>query len=341
MKFASFQYKHIFLAGLIIPVLTCCSYFQRGEYIYNEGGTQGTSYHIIYQSPKSIDLHDSIKNIFHRFDLSLSSYIPNSIISKVNRNEDVNLDLYFDQVFKASRDVYKQSEGLFDITVAPLVNAWGFGPERKLHMDTAIVDSLLQVVGMEKVKMTGRKIVKSDPRVKIDVNAIAQGYSCDIVAGFLERMGVKNYLVEIGGEIVAKGHNAEGNVWRVGVDRPAEGSMIPGRELQAVVELKNKGLATSGNYRKFIEENGVKYAHTINPKTGYPVMSNLLSATIVAKDCITADAYATVCMVAGLEKSKEIIKRVGGLEAYLIYSDQNGEYKIYATKGMEKMLAEE
>lgn len=332
--------KVVVFLGFIIPLLNGCSFLQKGEYFYNEGGTQGTSYHIVYQNPKNFDLHDSIKNILHRFDLSLSSYIPNSTISKVNRNEEVELDFYFTEVFAASLEVYKQSEGLFDITVAPLVNAWGFGPERKLNMDKKVVDSLLQVIGMDKVKIADNRIQKTDPRVKIDVNAIAQGYSCDVVASFLEGMGIRNYLVEIGGEIVSKGHNAEGNTWRVGIDRPAEGSMIPGQELQAVVELKNKGLATSGNYRKFIEENGVKYAHTINPKTGYPVMSNLLSATIVAKDCMTADAYATVCMVAGLEKSKEIIQKVGGLEAYLIYSDENGEYKIYTTKGMEKMIAD-
>ncbi len=330
--------KVVVFLSLILPLLNGCSFLQKGEYFYNEGGTQGTSYHIVYQNPQNIDLHDSIKNILHRFDLSLSSYIPNSIISKVNRNEDVKLDFHFTEVFAASLEVYKQSEGLFDITVAPLVNAWGFGPERKLHMDKKVVDSLLQVIGMDKVNIADGRIRKTDPRVKVDVNAIAQGYSCDVVAGYLEDLGIRNYLVEIGGEIVSKGHNAEGNTWRVGIDRPAEGSMIPGQELQAVVELKNKGLATSGNYRKFIEENGVKYAHTINPKTGYPVMSNLLSATIIAKDCMTADAYATVCMVAGLEKSKEIIQKVGGLEAYLIYSDENGEYKIYTTKGMEKMI---
>lgn len=330
----------VVVLSLILPLLNGCSFLQKGEYFYNEGGTQGTSYHIVYQNPQNIDLHDSIKNILLRFDLSLSSYIPNSVISKVNRNEDVKLDFYFTEVFAASLEVYKQSEGLFDITVSPLVNAWGFGPERKLTMDKKVVDSLLQVIGMDKVKIADNRIQKIDPRVKIDVNAIAQGYSCDVVASFLEGMGIRNYLVEIGGEIVSKGHNAEGNTWRVGIDRPAEGSMIPGQELQAVVELKNKGLATSGNYRKFIEENGVKYAHTINPKTGYPVMSNLLSATIIAKDCMTADAYATVCMVAGLEKSKEIIQKVGGLEAYLIYSDENGEYKIYTTKGIEKMIAD-
>lgn len=339
MKQGAHSFKLYFCLCLIIPLVVSCSRFQKGEYFYNEGGTQGTSYHIIYQNPENKDLHDSIKSILHRFDLSLSSYIPNSVISKINRNEEVKLDFHFTEVFQTSLDVYKQSEGLFDITVAPLVNAWGFGPERKLNMDKKIVDSLLQVIGMEKVKIVDGRIEKTDPRVKIDVNAIAQGYSCDVVADFLEDMGVRNYLVEIGGEIVSKGHNAEGNTWRVGIDRPAEGSMIPGQELQAVVELKNRGLATSGNYRKFIEENGVKYAHTINPKTGYPVMSNLLSATIVAKDCMTADAYATVCMVTGLEKSKEIIEKVGGLEAYLIYSDENGEYKIYATKGMEKMIA--
>lgn len=323
--------------------LSSCSYFQRGEYLFNEGGIQGTSYHIVYQSSDKTDLHDSIKRILHEFDMSLSSYIPNSIISRINKNdENVIPDKYFTEVFNKSIEVYNQSEGMFDITIAPLVNAWGFGPERKLRMDEQVIDSLLQIIGMEKAELKNGKIVKTDPRVKIDVNAIAQGYSCDVVADFLERMGCRNYLVEIGGEIKARGKNPEGRAWRVGIDRPAEGNMVPGsQELQAIVSLKNRSLATSGNYRKFIEENGVKYAHTINPKTGYPVKSNLLSATIVAKNCITADAYATVCMVAGLEKSKEIISRVRGLDAFLIYSDMNGEYQIFMTKGMEKMIASE
>jgi thiamine biosynthesis lipoprotein len=193
---------------------------------------------------------------------------------------------------------------------------------------------------MDKVKLDHGHIVKKDPRVRLDVNAIAQGYSCDVIARFLDRMGIRNYLVEIGGEIHAHGKNPDGNSWRVGIDKPTEGNMIPGQELQTVVELKNRSLATSGNYRKFFEENGVKYAHTINPKTGYPVKSNLLSATIVAKDGITADAYATVCMVAGLEKSKEILRQVGGMEAYLVYGDEKGNYKVYMTKGMEKIIQE-
>ncbi|HEX3007726.1 MAG TPA: FAD:protein FMN transferase [Bacteroidales bacterium] len=329
--------KNIWLL-LASGILFSCSFFDKGEYLVNEGGIQGTSYHIVYQSEDNIDYHDSIARILHEFDMSLSSYVPNSLISKVNRNEADKLDTYFTDVFKKSAEVNKVSEGLFDITVAPLVNAWGFGPERKLHMDSTVVDSLLQVIGMEKVKLENGRLVKSDPRVKIDVNAIAQGYSCDVIAEFFDRMGIKNFLIEIGGEIHAHGKNPEGEAWRVGVDKPVEGNVVAGQTFQAVVKLKNRSLATSGNYRKFIIEDGVKYSHTINPKTGYPVSSNLLSATIIARDCITADAYATVCMVAGLEKSKEIIESVGGLEAYLIYSNEKGEYMVYATKGMEKLI---
>lgn len=326
---------------LFLFVFSSCSMFNHGEYLFNEGGIQGTSYHIVYQSPDNIDYHDSIAKILHEFDLSLSSYIPNSVISKVNKNQDVVLDKYFIDIFNASLKVYKESEGLFDITVAPLVNAWGFGPEKKIKVDSTVIDSLLQVVGMEKVKLENNQLIKTDTRVKVDVNAIAQGYSCDVVARFFDKMGIKNYLIEIGGEINARGKNPDGNPWRVGIDKPTEGNMTPGNELQTVVKLKNRSLATSGNYRKFFEEDGVKYAHTINPKTGYPVMSNLLSATIVAKDCMTADAYATVCMVAGLQKSIEIIEKNKNLEAYLIYSDDKGNYKVYTTKGMDKMTESE
>lgn len=331
----TFRFLFSFLFTLLL--LSSCT-FNRGEYIMNEGAAQGTSYHIIYQSPDSIDYHDSIKRILKEFDMSLSSYLPNSIISRINKNDStVVVDNYFTEVYNKSEEAYKKSDGLFDITVGPLVNAWGFGPERKQHMDSAVVDSILHFIGMGKVSLEKGKIVKKDPRIKLDVNAIAQGYSCDIVADFLERMGIHNYLVEIGGEVNAHGKNPENKRWRIGIDRPEDGNLIPGQTLQTVVTLKNRSLATSGNYRKFIEENGVKYAHTINPKTGYPVMSNLLSATIVADDCMTADAYATICMVSGLEKSIEIIQKTKGLDAYLIYSNEKGEFKVYSTKGMDRM----
>lgn len=331
-------YFNLFCVTLCTLIISVSCTYNKGEYIMNEGAAQGTSYHIIYQSPDSIDYHDSIKHILKEFDMSLSSYVPNSIISRINKNDTTAIpDKYFMEVYKKSEEAYTKSDGLFDITVGPLVNAWGFGPERRKHMDSTVVDSILQFIGMEKLALKNGKIIKKDSRIKLDVNAIAQGYSCDVIALFLERRGIHNYLVEIGGEVNASGKNPDNKSWRIGIDRPEDGNLIPGKTLQTVVALKNRSLATSGNYRKFIEENGVKYAHTINPKTGYPVLSNLLSATIVADDCMTADAYATICMVAGLEKSIDIINKTPELDAYLIYSNEKGEFKVFSTKGMDRM----
>jgi thiamine biosynthesis lipoprotein len=320
----------------------CLDSPKTGIYSKMAGFAQGTSYHITCEVPDTIDLQPQVDSILQAFDRSLSSYDSNSVISKINRNEDLTVDLLFTNVFIKSEEVFRASGGVFDITVMPLVNAWGFGPGKREPVDPARIDSLLEFVGMEKVKIENGKIVKSDPRVQIDVNAIAQGYSVDIVAEFFEKMGSENYMVEIGGEIRAKGVNQNGRIWRIGIDRPDFGNMIPGAELEAIVELKNKSLATSGNYRKFYEENGIKYTHSIDPETGYPSKHSLLSATIVTDDCMTADAYATVCMVGGLEKSKEILKSHPELEGFLIYGDgETGEYRLYVTEGMKKWVIEE
>jgi FAD:protein FMN transferase len=320
---------------------SCSSSEKNGVYLKIAGFTQGTSYHITYELKDTVDLQPQIDSILHAFDLSLSSYDSSSIISKINRNEDVVVDASFEEVFNKSLDVFIASSGIFDITVMPLVNAWGFGPGPRERMDSAQIDSLLDFVGMEKVKMVNHRVIKTDPRVQLDVNALAQGYSVDIVTEFLDGLGSKNYLVEIGGEIRAKGVNGNGNTWRVGIDKPEFNNMVPGADLVAILELENKSLATSGNYRKFYEENGVKYTHSIDPHTGYPAKQSLLSATIVADDCITADAYATVCMVAGLEKSKEILRLHPELDAYLIYGDDTGTYQLYVTKGMKGKVVEE
>jgi thiamine biosynthesis lipoprotein len=320
---------------------SCTSPGKTGIYFKIAGFAQGTSYHIIYEMPDTIDLQPQIDSILHAFDLSLSAYDSTSIISKINRNEDVLIDDLFTQVFIKSTEIFISSDGIFDITVMPLVNAWGFGPKSRETIDSARIDSLLVFVGMGKVRLENGKVIKSDPRVQLDVNAIAQGYSVDIVTGFLDGLGVQNYMVEIGGEIRAKGINPAGKIWRIGIDKPEFGNIIPGAEIEAVVELKNKALATSGNYRKYYEENGIKYTHSIDPKTGYPAQQSLLSATIIADDCITADAYATVCMVGGLEKSKKILAQHPELEAYLIFGDDTGVYQLFITEGMKRMVLEE
>jgi FAD:protein FMN transferase len=333
--------KPLLIAIVFLAFITACNKTGRNSvYLKIAGFTQGTTYHITYEMPDTIDLQPKIDSILHAFDLSLSEYDSNSVISRINRNEDVIVDDLFTEVFRMSDEVFKTSGGIFDITVMPLVNAWGFGPKARQTMDSVRIDSILEFVGMQKVKLENGKIIKSDPRVQLDVNALAQGYSVDIVTGFFDGLGSKNYVVEIGGEIRAKGINPTGTFWRIGIDKPEFGNIIPGAELEAIVELKNKALATSGNYRKYYEENGVKYTHSIDPKTGYPAKQSLLSATIIADDCITADAYATVCMVGGLEKSKEILSKHPELEAYLIYGDETGVYQLFITTGMKKLVAE-
>jgi thiamine biosynthesis lipoprotein len=231
------------------------------------------------------------------------------------------------------------TDGAFDITVAPIINALGFGSRKDtLNVDSTMIDSLLQYVGMAKVKLVNGKIEKTDPQVKLDVNALAQGYSVDIVSRFLEDHGIRNYLVEIGGEIRARGKNAAGQIWKVGIDKPMEGNLVPGADLQAVIRLQGRSLATSGNYRKFYERNGMKFVHIVNPKTGYPAISNLLSATVITKDCLTADAYATSLMVFGLERSIQFLHDNRFLEAYLVYADEKGQFQVYATPGLKKFL---
>ena len=303
------------------------------------GFTQGTTYSIIYQHPILNDIQQDIDSLLRVFDSSLSSYDSSSIISAINRNElEVHTDSMFRTVFRESRRVYQVTGGAFDITLAPLINAWGFGPGEKQDVDSAMVDNLLQYVGMDKVSLVGDLVIKKDPHVMLNVNAIAQGYAVDVVASYLEDLGCRNYLVEIGGEVRTRGMNPKGNFWRIGVDRPEEGNMIPGKDLQVIISMHNRSLATSGNYRKFYEKDGVKITHSIDPVTGYPKASNLLSVTILTDECMTADAYATACMVMGLDKARTFVENQSGLDAYFIYSDQFGNYRVWHTDGMKKYI---
>ncbi len=310
-----------------------------GEYYSIQGFTQGTTYHITYQHPTESDLQGRIDSVLKAFDGSLSTYDSTSIISSINRNkEHIKTDTLFRTVFRESSRVYQITGGTFDITLAPLINAWGFGPGDKLEVDSAMVDSLLQYIGMDKVALVGDSVYKSHPEVRLNVNAIAQGYAVDVVALYLEDLGCRNYMVEIGGEIRTKGVNPKGSFWRIGVDRPEFGNMIPGQQLQVIISMHNRSLATSGNYRKFYEKNGVRITHSIDPATGYPRDSHLLSATILAEECMTADAYATACMVMGLEKAQEFINSLSKTDAYFIYGDDLGMYQVWHTEGLRKYI---
>ena len=297
------------------------------EPIKIEGEAQGTTYHITYFDTSNRDFKPEIVQILKDFDLSVSTYIPNSIISKINSNQkDVEVDKYFIACFKKAKEVWKNTEGAFDPTVYPLVNAWGFGPGKKQKIEPRKIDSILKFVGFDLINLKGKHIVKKDPRVQLDFNAFAQGYSVDVVSEFLNSKGISSYVVEIGGEVYAKGKKSDGSNWTVGIEKPIDNKESV-NDLKALVKLENLAIATSGNYRKFIIENGVKYAHHINPKTGYPTKNNLLSASLFAKECISSDANATGILVMGLEKAKLFLASHPELQAYLIYSDENGNYK--------------
>jgi thiamine biosynthesis lipoprotein len=313
----------------------------RLEYKKAHGEIQGTTYNITYQFNKNTDLQPEIEKILHDFGKSLSTYDSNSVISKINCNKSLTTDDLFREVFNKAVEVNKKSDGAFDITIAPIVNAWGFGFTPGSNVDSVLIDSLMAFVGMEKVQLEGTKIIKSKPSVMLDVNAIAQGFSVDIVCRYFDKNQIKNYLVEIGGELKSKGVNPKGEDWKIGIDKPIDGNNMAGESLQAIIAIKSRALSTSGNYRRFYKKNGIKYAHTMDPKTGYPVLSHLLSATVMADDCMTADAYATVFMVFGLEKSIEFLSKNNFLEAYLVYSDDYGKLKVFTTDGMKGYIVEE
>jgi len=329
------------LALVIILFLNACQ-TKKSEYTKISGFAQGTTYNITYENSTNQDYSEAIDSLLKAFDKSCSMYDSTSIISRINNNDPtVEADDWFIEVFRKSAEVSALSGGALDITVGPVVHAWGFGNAPIAKHDKAYIDSLLQYVGMDKVRLEGRKVIKKYPGVSLDVNAVAQGYSVDVVSQFFEMRGIKNYLVEIGGEVRCKGTNAKNNFWRVGIDKPNDDNIAPGGELQAIIELNNKSLTTAGNYRKFFVENGVKYGHTIDPKTGFPAKNTLLSATVVCDDAITADAWDTAFMVLGLEKSKELLKKLPGIEVYFIYSNAKGEYEVFYSEGLKKMIAEQ
>ncbi|MCL3778764.1 FAD:protein FMN transferase [Prolixibacteraceae bacterium JC049] len=308
-------------------------------FVFIEGFTQGTIYHIVYEHPQGKNIKPAIEKELERFNNSLSTYIPTSTISKVNQNLSIEVDTLFERCFQRGKEISKATNGAFDMTVMPLVNAWGFGFKNKENITRTLVDSLQQTVGWQKVNIENRQVVKQDTATMLDASAIAKGYGVDVIAMLLDRYGCKNFMVEIGGEVSVKGKNKKGKLWRIGINQPKDNAPIKS-ELQAVVELNNQALATSGNYRNFYIEGGKKFAHTIDPQTGYPVQHSLLSATVVAADCMTADAYATSFMVMGMEKAKRIVKNSGELEAFFIYADDKGEYKTWISEGLKKQLKE-
>lgn len=332
------------LLTLIISFTACNSSTKKGKntdnfvFYQEQGEIFATSFHIKYAYDRS--LYDEIMAELNKFNLSLNPFLDNSIISKVNNNEEVELDSFFVEVFNKSMEVSEISEGKFDITVSPLINAWGFGFKEMDNVTPKMIDSLKEFVGYKKISLENGKIVKTDPRIQINTSAIAKGYSCDVIAKVLDSYGVLNYMVEIGGEISMKGKNDQGEYWRIGIDKPLDDSTAMHRDLQIILSIKDKSVATSGNYRNYYIKDGKKYAHTIDPQTGYPSEQNILGATVIADNCMTADAYATAFMAMGLEKSKEIASKVPGLFYYFIYSLPDGSVQTTYSDGFEQFFAD-
>jgi len=334
------KFTTVIITALVFSIMVSCVKNDLVTIIQFSGEAQGTYYSITYFATDTAVKQYEIDSLLDDFDRSASIWVSNSTISKINNNvPGVIVDEHFAEVFKQSKRIWKATDGAFDITVGPLVNAWGFGFKKKIPIDQHLVDSLLKLVNFGGITLHNNKIIKADSNIQIDYNAIAQGYSVDLVGGFLKSRGIENYLIDIGGEVLAKGTKPEGKLWRVGIEKPSEDSDSE-RKLNATIEISNKAIATSGNYRKFYEQDGIRYSHTINPKTGYPAKHNLLSATVMTDSAAIADGYATALMVMGLEKAKIFLEKNPTLAAYLIFSNTNGEFETWATKNISTLVQE-
>ncbi|MFK7775969.1 MAG: FAD:protein FMN transferase [Saprospiraceae bacterium] len=320
------------------------------KFVKIAGETMGTTYHITYEDELGRNFKKEVDSILVEINQAVSTYIPDSEISKFNQNKGINIfGQYFRDVTLASQKIFQESDGFFDPTVMPLVNYWGFGyTEKKAisKIDSFKVDSLKNLIGFEKIniKCDGTTIglicnfSKINPNSQLDYSAIAKGYAVDVVADFFEEKKSKNYLVEIGGELRTKGKNSQGNIWTTAINTPKINAQL--NEYEAIIKVNNKSIATSGNYRNFHEVNGEWYGHEINPKTGFPEKSNLLSVTIMTDDCMSADAYATAMMVMGLEKSKVLAERLINIDAFFIFANETGELETFYTKGFEGTIVE-
>lgn len=310
----------------------------KATYHHNEGKVFGTYYNIRYEAPA--DLEDSIQAAFQAFDASLSMFNPHSILSAVNANRDTTTDSYFEEMWAEATEVYTLSGGAFDITVAPLVKAFGFGrkSDKMASISPETIDSIRQFVGFDKVKLMDHHVYKADPRVQIDGGAVAKGQACDVIAKLLCSNGCENYLVDIGGEVVAKGHNAKGEPWHVGITKPNLNNEGAQEELQDILEVTDIAMATSGNYRNFYYDGDIRRSHTIDPHTGMPVQHSVLSATVVASRCMRADALATACMVLGEEGALAMIERAGDAACLLIVAQGDSLVTVPSPNWQETLV---
>ncbi|MEP3207739.1 MAG: FAD:protein FMN transferase [Maribacter sp.] len=323
----------LLLAGLLFSCTSEPNIFKN----QNVGAALGTSYSIIYLADEELNYQQEIDSVFTAVNKSMSTYIPDSDISKINRGDStVVVDEMFQEVFQLSKQIYEKTDGYFDPTVGTLVNAWGFGPGKQVLLDSLGVDSLMQYVGFEKVALTASKTIRKENRnIHFDFNAIAKGYAIDRLAALMDKKGIQHYLLEVGGELVAKGENTASNrAWGIAIQDPeAEQAKIS-------IRLQDKAMASSGNYRKFRIDSvtGKKYVHTIDPKTGFTKSSNTLAVNVLAATCARADAYATAFMAMDVEVAVKYLMKQRAIDAYIIYLDENGETEEFMTEGFKKVV---
>ena len=304
-----------------------------------QGEAQGSYYAITYFDEQGRNFQHEVDSIFHAVDKSVNLWVNNSVIMKVNRNEEVTLDSIFIDNFRIAQEAAQLSEGYFDPTISPIVAAWGFSYKHGDSITSQLIDSLKQLVDYRKVHIENGKVIKENPAMTLDFNAIAQGYTSDLIAAFLDSRGITNYLVDTGGEIMARGGKPNGQPWIVGIEKPAENEDSE-RIVHTRIALRDKGLVTSGSTRKYVERNGKRYSHCIDPHTGYPVEHQLLSATVLAESSVWADALASICMVMGMEQSLPLIQSMDGVEAYYIFVNEKGDLETFATEGFQKLIVE-
>ena len=312
-----------------IALLASCN--QQPKKIMLQGEAQGSYYAITYYDEQERNFQHEIDSIFHAVDVSVNLWVDTSVISKVNRNEDVTLDSIFVDNFRIAQEAAALSGGYFDPTISPIVAAWGFSYKHGDSITPQLIDSLKQLVDYRKVRIENGMVVKENPAMTLDFNAIAQGYTSDLIASFLDSRGIKNYLVDTGGEIMARGAKPNGQPWIVGIEKPAD-NWDSEQVVHTRIALRDKGLVTSGSTRKYVERDGKRYSHCIDPNTGYPVEHQVLSVTVMANSSVWADALASICMVMGMEKSLPLIESMDDVEAYYIYVNENNELETFATE---------
>lgn len=337
LKFLSMRIGFLSLVSLF--VIGCTSSPQEVVRI-NRGATQGTTYQVSYKVISGTDYQRGIDSVLFAVDQSLSAWNPHSTLSKVNRNElDSVVDPLFTNVIRAGQRISRETFGAFDMTIGSVIDLWGFGSESNGRPDSLKIDSLIQESGYNKFRLDPSGKIMKPKSMKLNVNAIAQGYSVDLIAEYLESKGVTDYLVEVGGETRTRGTYIDDEIWRIGIDKPGE-EIDADNRYQVIVKLDSASLATSGNYRKFKVDSitGIKYGHTIDPLTGYPAQDRLLSVSIITLDCMSADAYATACMSMGLDKAKKFVEERAGVEAFFVFSSLTGEWETWSTPGFDEMV---